>query len=161
MFCMCVSTLCVHLVQKGIQPSETKTVWLWAAAWVLTPKPWSQKTENTTDAFNASVLTPSLLFPSSKNTNCASPSLELGQSYLRFFSLSYYGRSWKFEKAGSVVHVFDSSTQGGRSKWISEFEPSLVYITNSRIARARGRILVSTKQNKTKQNKTKQNKTKL
>lgn len=66
-------------------------------------------------------------FPPQKNTNCTSPSLELGQSYLRFFSLSYYGRSWKFEKAGSVVHVFDSSTQGGRSKWISEIGDSQDY----------------------------------
>jgi hypothetical protein len=42
---------------------------------------------------------------------------------------------------------------GGRSRWISEFEASLVYRVSSRIARATQRNPVS--KNKTKQNKTK------
>jgi hypothetical protein len=46
---------------------------------------------------------------------------------------------------------------GGRGKWISEFEASLVYRVSSRTARATQRNPVS--ENKTKQNKTKQNKT--
>jgi hypothetical protein len=53
---------------------------------------------------------------------------------------------------------------GGRGRWISEFEASLVYRVSSRTARAtqRNRVLKNkTKQNKTKQNKTKQNKTKV
>jgi hypothetical protein len=52
---------------------------------------------------------------------------------------------------------------GGRSRWISDFEASLVYKVSSRTARAiqRNPVLKNkTKQNKTKQNKTKQNKTK-
>jgi hypothetical protein len=52
---------------------------------------------------------------------------------------------------------------GGKGRWISEFEASLVYKVSSRTARATQRNPVSknkTKQNKTKQNKTKQNKTK-
>jgi hypothetical protein len=51
---------------------------------------------------------------------------------------------------------------GGRGKWISEFEASLVYKVSSKTARAiqRNPVLENkTKQNKTKQNKTKQNKT--
>jgi hypothetical protein len=48
---------------------------------------------------------------------------------------------------------------GGRGRWISEFETSLVYKVSSRTARAIQRNPVL-KQNKTKQNKTKQNKTK-
>jgi hypothetical protein len=47
---------------------------------------------------------------------------------------------------------------GGRSRWISEFDASLVYRVSSRTARATQRNPVS--ENKTKQNKTKQNKTK-
>ena len=65
------------------------------------------------------------------------------------------------KKGRTLVLSLPWFEENKEKKWISEFEPSLVYITNSRIARARGRILVSTKQNKTKQNKTKQNKTKL
>jgi hypothetical protein len=49
---------------------------------------------------------------------------------------------------------------GGRGRWISEFEASLVYRVSFRTARATWRNPVSTKQNKIKQNKTKQNKTK-
>jgi hypothetical protein len=55
---------------------------------------------------------------------------------------------------------------GGRGRWISEFEASLVYRLSSRTARATQRNPVSkTKQNKTKQKQTKnqnqnQNKTK-
>jgi hypothetical protein len=50
---------------------------------------------------------------------------------------------------------------GGRGRWISEFEASLLYRMSSRRARATQRNPVPThtpKQNKTKQNKTKQNK---
>jgi hypothetical protein len=47
---------------------------------------------------------------------------------------------------------------GGRGRWISEFEASLVYRVSSRTARATQRNPVSKK--KKKQNKTKQNKTK-
>jgi hypothetical protein len=47
---------------------------------------------------------------------------------------------------------------GGRGRWISEFEASLVYRVSSRTARDTQRNPVS--KNKTKQNKTKQNKTK-
>jgi hypothetical protein len=47
---------------------------------------------------------------------------------------------------------------GGRGRWISEFEASLVYRVSSRTARAIQRNPVF--KNKTKQNKTKQNKTK-
>jgi hypothetical protein len=42
---------------------------------------------------------------------------------------------------------------GGRGRWISKFEASLVYRVSSRTARATQRNPVS-KQNKTKQNKT-------
>jgi hypothetical protein len=42
---------------------------------------------------------------------------------------------------------------GGRGRWISEFEASLVYKVSSRTARATQRNPVSKKQNKTKKNK--------
>jgi hypothetical protein len=50
---------------------------------------------------------------------------------------------------------------GGRGRWISEFEASLVYRVSSRTARETlsQNTKNKTKQNKTKQNKTKQNKT--
>jgi hypothetical protein len=41
---------------------------------------------------------------------------------------------------------------GGRGRWISEFEATLVYRVSSRTARATQRNPVSKKQNKTKQN---------
>jgi hypothetical protein len=41
---------------------------------------------------------------------------------------------------------------GGRGRWISEFEASLIYRVSSRTARATQRNPVSEKQNKTKQN---------
>jgi hypothetical protein len=47
---------------------------------------------------------------------------------------------------------------GGRGRWISEFEASLVYRVSSRTARATQRIPVS--KNKTKQNKTERKKMK-
>jgi hypothetical protein len=43
---------------------------------------------------------------------------------------------------------------GGRGRWISEFEASLVYKVSSRTARAIQRNLLSKNKNKTKQNKT-------
>jgi hypothetical protein len=50
---------------------------------------------------------------------------------------------------------------GGRGRWISEFEASLVYRVSSRTARATQRSPVSkNKQKKTKQNKTKKKKRK-
>jgi hypothetical protein len=42
---------------------------------------------------------------------------------------------------------------GGRGRWISEFEASLVYRVSSRTARATQRNPVSKNQKKTKQNK--------
>jgi hypothetical protein len=51
-----------------------------------------------------------------------------------------------------VVHAFNPSTWGGRGKWISEFEASLVYKVSSRTAKATQRNPVS--KSKTKQNKT-------
>ena len=50
-----------------------------------------------------------------------------------------------------VAHACDPNTLGGRDRWISEFEASLVYRVSSRTARATQRNLVSKKQNKTKQ----------
>jgi hypothetical protein len=47
---------------------------------------------------------------------------------------------------------------GGRDRWISEFEASLVYKVSSRKARATQRNPVWKKQNRTKQNKTKKKK---
>jgi hypothetical protein len=49
---------------------------------------------------------------------------------------------------------------GGRGRWISEFQASLVYKMNARTARAIQRNSVSKNQKKKKQNKTKQNKNK-
>jgi hypothetical protein len=46
---------------------------------------------------------------------------------------------------------------GGRGRWISELEASLVYRVSCRTARDTQRNSVSKKQNKPKQNKTKQN----
>jgi hypothetical protein len=45
---------------------------------------------------------------------------------------------------------------GGRGRWISEFEASLVYKVSSRTARTTQRNPVSKKQNKTKLKKKKQ-----
>jgi hypothetical protein len=50
---------------------------------------------------------------------------------------------------GVVAHTFKPSTLGGRGRWISEFEASLVYRVSSRIARATQRNPVS--KNKIKQ----------
>jgi hypothetical protein len=47
---------------------------------------------------------------------------------------------------------------GGRGRWISEFEASLVYRVSSRTARTIQRNPVSKKKTKTKKQKTKQNK---
>jgi hypothetical protein len=56
------------------------------------------------------------------------------------------------------VHAFNPSTWGGggRGRWISEFEASLVYKVSSRTARAIKRNPVS-KNQKRKQNKTTKN----
>jgi hypothetical protein len=57
-----------------------------------------------------------------------------------------------------VAHTFNSSL-GGRGRWISEFEASLVYRVSFRTARATQRNPVSKKQNKTtKQTKKKEGK---
>jgi hypothetical protein len=50
---------------------------------------------------------------------------------------------------------------GGRGRWISEFQASLVYRVSSRAARAIQRNPVSKKQNKTKQKPNKQTKKEL
>jgi hypothetical protein len=47
---------------------------------------------------------------------------------------------------------------GGRGRWISEFEASLIYKVSSRTARAIQRNPVSKNKNKTKQNKKKKKK---
>jgi 3-phenylpropionate/cinnamic acid dioxygenase small subunit len=71
----------------------------------------------------------------------------------------------RLRRAGRIISaqtVQHSKHLGGRGRWISEFETSLVYRVSSRTARATQRNPVSKnppKQNKTKQNKTKQNKT--
>jgi hypothetical protein len=43
-----------------------------------------------------------------------------------------------------VAHAFNPSTLGGRGRWISEFEVSLVYKVSSRTARTIQRNPVST-----------------
>ena len=53
------------------------------------------------------------------------------------------------------MHAFNPSNQEGRSRQVSELEPSLVYKVNFRTARATQRNPVS-KRTKTKPNKTKQ-----
>ena len=45
-----------------------------------------------------------------------------------------------------VAHDFKSQHLGGRDRWISEFEASLVYRVSSRTARATQRSPVSKKQ---------------
>ena len=47
-----------------------------------------------------------------------------------------------------VAHACNPSTLGGRGRWISEFEASLVYRVSSRTARAIQRNPVSKKTNK-------------
>jgi hypothetical protein len=47
-----------------------------------------------------------------------------------------------------VVYTFKSQHLGGRGRWISEFEASLVYRVRSRTARAIQRNTISKKQNK-------------
>jgi hypothetical protein len=54
------------------------------------------------------------------------------------------------EVRGVVAHAFNPKHSGGRGKWISEFEASLVYRVSSRTARA-------TQRNPVLKNKTKQN----
>ena len=55
-----------------------------------------------------------------------------------------------------VVHACDPSTLGGRGRWISDFEASLVYRVSYRTARAIQRRNPVSKKPKLKQNKTKQ-----
>ena len=59
-----------------------------------------------------------------------------------------------------VVHACNPSTLGGRGRWISDFEASLVYRVSYRTTRAIQRRNPVSKKPKLKQNKTKQNKTK-
>ena len=47
-----------------------------------------------------------------------------------------------------VAHALNPSTWGGRGRWISEFQASLVYRVSSRTARATQRTPVSTKTSK-------------
>jgi hypothetical protein len=57
-----------------------------------------------------------------------------------------------------MAHAFDPKHLGGRGKWISELEASLVYRVSSRTARATQSNPVSkNKKTKNKKNKTKQN----
>ena len=69
------------------------------------------------------------------------------------FNLNYVLSCWAV-----VAHTCNPSTLGGRGRWISEFESSLVYRVSSFTTRATQRNPVSKKQNP--KNKTKQNKTK-
>ena len=72
------------------------------------------------------------------------------------------------------MYTFGPSTRGGKDRWISEFENSLVYRESSKVARATQRNLVwknkrqkkkkkkkkkQKKHNKKKKNKTKKTKT--
>jgi hypothetical protein len=50
---------------------------------------------------------------------------------------------------------------GGRGRWISEFEASLVYRVSSRTTRTKQRNPVLKNKNKTKQNKNKNKETRL
>jgi hypothetical protein len=70
--------------------------------------------------------------------------------------------SFKIEDISQVVvaHAFESQHLGGRGRWISEFEASLVYRVSSGAARATQRNPVS-KNQKPKQNKTKFKKSQL
>jgi hypothetical protein len=52
-------------------------------------------------------------------------------------------------RPGMMAHAFNPSNSGGRGRWISEFEASLVYRVSSMTARAIQRNPVS--KNKTKQ----------
>jgi hypothetical protein len=56
-----------------------------------------------------------------------------------------------------VVHAFNPTTQGGRGRWISEFEASLVYRVSSRAARTTQRNpVLETPQKKKKKKKKKE-----
>jgi hypothetical protein len=59
---------------------------------------------------------------------------------------------------GMVTHTFNPSTQGGRGRQISEFEPSLVYKVSSRTVRAIQRNPVSKNQRGKKKEKKKRRK---
>jgi hypothetical protein len=61
--------------------------------------------------------------------------------------------------AGRGGSCLQSQHSGGRGRWISEFEASLVYRVSSRTARATQRNPVLEKQKTTKQNKTQKQKT--
>jgi hypothetical protein len=77
----------------------------------------------------------------------------LGKSKLRVNLVSAKPKpSWAV-----VAQAFKSQHLGGRGRWISEFEASLVYRVSSRTARATQRNPVSKKKKKQKQ-KTKQKK---
>ena len=58
------------------------------------------------------------------------------------------------------MHACNPSTLGGRVRWISEFEASLVYRVSSRTARAIQRNPVSKKTKSKKKQKTKNKQTK-
>jgi hypothetical protein len=57
-----------------------------------------------------------------------------------------------------VAHAFNLSTWGGRGRWISEFEVSLVYKVSSRTARATERNPVSKNQKPGRKKKKKKRK---
>jgi uncharacterized protein (DUF2252 family) len=52
-----------------------------------------------------------------------------------------------------VVHAFKSQHLGGRGRWISDFEASLVYRVSSRTARAKQRKPVSKNQKEERERK--------
>jgi hypothetical protein len=85
---------------------------------------------------------------------CLSPalSIENGSLLSHIWRLALVNKqtiSWAV-----VVHAFNPSTWlGGRGRWISEFEASLVYKVSSRTARAIQRNPVSKNKNKKQTNK--------
>jgi hypothetical protein len=78
-----------------------------------------------------------------------------GRKSLRFSNLRYTMAQvvlkFKFSQA-VVAHAFNPRTWGGRGRWISEFEASLVYRVSSRTTRTIQRNHVSKTKTKTKQN---------
>jgi hypothetical protein len=72
-----------------------------------------------------------------------------GQNYIYLKS-----KNWP----GMVAHAFKSQHSGGRGRWISEFEASMVYKVSSRTARATQRNPVSKNQKIKKKKKKKKGK---
>ena len=70
--------------------------------------------------------------------------------HLRAMQLTNYGPELTFKVVSFcrvvVAHTCNTSTLGGRDRWISEFEASLIYRVSARTARATQRKPVSKKQ---------------